>query len=96
MDDAVKTVSELTREIQGTLEASFPSVGVSGEVSNCHPARSGHVYLTLKDEGAANHVLAEPDGVGNGLHPNACVCGEAAMVPTEHVIDGIAPDKVFF
>lgn len=52
MDDTVRTVSELTREIKGLLEVSFPTVRVSGEISNCQKARSGHVYLTLKDEDA--------------------------------------------
>ncbi|MDP7277797.1 MAG: exodeoxyribonuclease VII large subunit [Planctomycetaceae bacterium] len=51
-DEAALTVSELTREIKELLEASYPSVWVSGEISNCRPARSGHVYLTLKDEQA--------------------------------------------
>ena len=36
------------------------------------------------------------DSVGNGLDPNTRVGGEAAMFPTEHVIDGIAPDELFF
>ena len=52
MDDTVKTVSELTREIKGLLEVSFSTVRVSGEISNCQKARSGHVYLTLKDKDA--------------------------------------------
>ncbi len=51
-DDVALTVSELTREIKELLEASYPSVWVSGEISNCRPARSGHVYLTLKDDQA--------------------------------------------
>jgi exodeoxyribonuclease VII large subunit len=45
----IKTVSELTREIKSALEDSFPSVWVSGQISNYRPASSGHVYLTLKD-----------------------------------------------
>ncbi len=51
---------------------------------------------TLEDEGGADHVAADPDGIGNGLNPNACVCGEAAMVPTEHVIDSVVSDELFF
>lgn len=34
------------------MESSFRFVWVSGEVSNCKQASSGHVYFTLKDEGA--------------------------------------------
>src|SRR5262249_36053882 len=48
----VYTVSELTREIKGVLEGRFPSVFVKGEVSNVSASGAGHVYFTLKDEGA--------------------------------------------
>ncbi len=46
----VYTVSQLTQEIRGILEESFPSVWVEGEISNLHLHSSGHMYLTLKDE----------------------------------------------
>ena len=46
------TVSELTRQVKDLVEANFPYVWVAGEISNCTRAGSGHVYLTLKDEGA--------------------------------------------
>jgi exodeoxyribonuclease VII large subunit len=46
------SVSELTDHIKGLLEGAFPSVWVSGEVSNFARPRSGHCYLTLKDESA--------------------------------------------
>ena len=48
--DSARTVSQLTREIKDRLESHYPDVWVTGEISNCRPARSGHVYLTLKDE----------------------------------------------
>ncbi len=48
----IHTVSELTRELKGTLEGRFFQVAVRGEISNFRPAASGHVYFTLKDEGA--------------------------------------------
>lgn len=48
----VLTVSELTEEIKGLLEGAFPSVWVSGEISNFSRPRSGHCYLTLKDDAA--------------------------------------------
>jgi len=48
--ETARTVSELTREIKDQLESHYPDVWVAGEISNCRPARSGHVYLTLKDE----------------------------------------------
>src|SRR6476646_895618 len=48
----VLSVSELTEQIKGTLEGQFPSVWVSGEISNFRPNKSGHFYFTLKDEKA--------------------------------------------
>lgn len=45
----VWTVSELTAQIRGTLEAQFPGVWVEGEISNLRRPSSGHQYLTLKD-----------------------------------------------
>lgn len=45
-------VSELTRLIRITLEDSFGAVWVEGEVSNLRRPASGHLYFTLKDEGA--------------------------------------------
>jgi exodeoxyribonuclease VII large subunit len=48
----VKTVGELTREVKTLVEEGFPSVWVSGQISNYRPASSGHVYLTLKDSEA--------------------------------------------
>src|SRR5439155_6109147 len=42
-------VAELTRRIKEVVEGGFPSVWVSGEVSNLSRPSSGHLYLTLKD-----------------------------------------------
>jgi exodeoxyribonuclease VII large subunit len=46
------TVSELTELIRCRLEEGFPAVVVEGELSNCRPASSGHLYFSLKDAGA--------------------------------------------
>jgi exodeoxyribonuclease VII large subunit len=46
------TVSQLTERIQGVLETEFVDVWVEGEVSNLKRAASGHLYFSLKDEGA--------------------------------------------
>jgi len=46
------TVSELTENIRSCLEGSFSIVCVEGELSNCRPASSGHLYFSLKDSGA--------------------------------------------
>lgn len=45
-----KSVSRLTAEIKQLLEGTLSTQYVAGEISNCRPARSGHVYFTLKDE----------------------------------------------
>jgi exodeoxyribonuclease VII large subunit len=45
----VLTVSALTARIRELLEGAFADVWVLGEISNLTRARSGHVYLTLKD-----------------------------------------------
>ncbi|HVB57832.1 MAG TPA: exodeoxyribonuclease VII large subunit [Candidatus Acidoferrales bacterium] len=42
-------VSELTEQIGGILEGAFPDLWIEGEVSNCRPAQSGHIYFTMKD-----------------------------------------------
>lgn len=47
------TVTELTSRIRGVLEPAFREVWVQGELSNCRPAASGHVYFSLKDENAS-------------------------------------------
>ena len=46
------TVTEITRRIKSSLETSFSSVAVQGEVSNFKRHSSGHMYFTLRDEGA--------------------------------------------
>lgn len=46
------TVSELSKALKVTVEDAFGYVRVKGEVSGCKLAPSGHLYLSLKDEGA--------------------------------------------
>lgn len=46
------SVTALTSVIKQVVEEGFPSVWVVGQVSNISRATSGHVYLTLKDDGA--------------------------------------------
>jgi exodeoxyribonuclease VII large subunit len=54
MDTTKKlTVSALTELIRETLEGSFPTVVVEGELSNFRPSSTGHLYFTLKDSGAS-------------------------------------------
>jgi exodeoxyribonuclease VII large subunit len=48
--DRPLSVTQLTSCIKEMLEAAFPSVWVVGEISDLARPRSGHVYLTLKDD----------------------------------------------
>ena len=50
------SVTELTMQVRGALEARFASVWVEGEISNFKMAASGHWYFTVKDEGAQLHA----------------------------------------
>ena len=57
-DDALATqrhifsVSELNNSVKGLLEGQFPSIWLEAEISNLVQPRSGHLYLTLKDDQA--------------------------------------------
>jgi len=46
------TVTELTRAIKTVLEEDFDAVLVEGEISQVKRHSSGHLYFSLKDEGA--------------------------------------------
>jgi exodeoxyribonuclease VII large subunit len=46
------SVTTLTARIKRQLEEGFAKIWVVGQVSNLSRAASGHVYFTLKDEGA--------------------------------------------
>ncbi len=52
MSAEILSVSELTQQIKSRLETHFTQVRIKGEISNCKRHGSGHIYLTLKDEGA--------------------------------------------
>jgi len=48
----ILTVTELTRKIKQILESGFSSITLQGELSNVKLHTSGHMYFSLKDEGA--------------------------------------------
>ena len=48
----VLTVSALSSQIKDVVESNFGVVWVNGEISNFRKHRSGHIYLTLKDDWA--------------------------------------------
>src|SRR5258707_1189375 len=43
-------VTERTAKIRDLFARNFTDIWVTGEISNCHEAQSGHIYCTLKDE----------------------------------------------
>jgi exodeoxyribonuclease VII large subunit len=51
-EQAPLTVSALTQRIKVSIERAFPSLSIVGELSNVKLHSSGHLYFTLKDEGA--------------------------------------------
>lgn len=48
----IYTVSELASGLRELLETTYPEIWVEGEISNCRIWNTGHLYFTLKDEGA--------------------------------------------
>ncbi len=48
----VFSVSDISQALKRTVEDNFSHVRVRGEISRLTVARSGHMYLTLKDENA--------------------------------------------
>lgn len=51
-ETAPLSVSALTQRIKMSLERTFPSLAIVGELSNVKLHSSGHLYFTLKDEAA--------------------------------------------
>ncbi len=50
-------VAELVGVLRGRVEREYADEWVEGEVSNCRPAPSGHLYFTLKDDAAQLPVV---------------------------------------
>ncbi|MEL3908657.1 MAG: exodeoxyribonuclease VII large subunit [Treponemataceae bacterium] len=46
----VYSVSEITSKIKEIFETTFGTLTVEGEISNCRPSSSGHLYFTLKEK----------------------------------------------
>src|ERR1700722_5901675 len=62
----VLSVSELTADIRRLLEKQIGQVWVTGEITNCRPQSSGHVYFTLKDAAAQlNCIVFRTDPLAN-------------------------------
>ncbi len=57
-EPVVYTVRQLMGELRGYVEGAYAGLlHVEGEISNCRPASSGHVYFTLKDGDAQLPVV---------------------------------------
>jgi exodeoxyribonuclease VII, large subunit len=52
-DKAIYSVSEITSAIRQTMEGVFPFVWVRGQVTGVSRPLSGHLYFSLRDEGAS-------------------------------------------
>lgn len=50
-------VRELVQHVSEQVEQEYGDIWVEGEISNCRPAPSGHVYFTLKDAEAQLPVV---------------------------------------
>jgi exodeoxyribonuclease VII large subunit len=50
-------VRELVSQVRQLVEQEYGDVWVEGEISNCRPAASGHIYFTLKDADAQLPVV---------------------------------------
>ncbi len=48
----VYTVSEITAQLKQFIAGRFRNIRIEGEVSNAKFYPSGHMYFTLKDDGA--------------------------------------------
>src|SRR5947199_464721 len=53
----VWTVADLIGAVRTQLERQYTDVWVEGEISNFRPAESGHLYFTLKDDGAQLRIV---------------------------------------
>lgn len=51
-ENKIVSVGQLTNSIKALLEGGMGQVSVRGEISNCKPAASGHIYFSLKDSEA--------------------------------------------
>ncbi|WP_376690148.1 exodeoxyribonuclease VII large subunit [Wenzhouxiangella sp. EGI_FJ10409] len=62
--------AELNKEVRFHIEAGFPRLWLSGEISNLARPPSGHMYFTLKDERAQIRcALFRGNAAGMGFRP---------------------------
>lgn len=51
------TVKDLISAVRTAVEREYTDIFVEGEISNFRPAESGHLYFTLKEEGAQMRIV---------------------------------------
>lgn len=82
----ILTVTQLSNAIKHCLETSFPLIRLQGEISNCKPHTSGHLYFSLKDANAQiGAVMFRPDVINLKMVPKdgvqVIVRGEINVYP---------------
>ena len=55
--DNVFSVSDASALLKNVVETAFPRIKIRGELSQITRATSGHIYMTIKDSGAAISVI---------------------------------------
>lgn len=55
--DMIFSVSDASALLKGVVETAFPRIRIRGELSQITRATSGHMYMTIKDAGAAIQMI---------------------------------------
>ena len=55
--EMIFSVSDASALLKGVVESAFPRIKIRGELSQITRATSGHMYMTIKDSGAAISVI---------------------------------------
>ena len=55
--ETIFSVSDASALLKGAVETAFPRIKIRGELSQITRATSGHMYMTIKDSGAAISVI---------------------------------------
>ncbi len=55
--DTIFSVSDASALLKNVVETAFPRIRIRGELSQITRASSGHMYMTIKDSGAAISVI---------------------------------------
>lgn len=55
--ETVFSVTDASALLKGVVETAFPRIKIRGELSQITRATSGHIYMTIKDAGAAISVI---------------------------------------